>query len=97
MHACNELCVHVSLLLSGLLIGYMVVFQKSCLLVPLYLSQKVNMRLLISHCYSLYRCVIWDITSVMLRKSVALGELECVVRVWGLPLILTICVDTSDL
>ena len=36
------------------------------------------MRLLISYCYSLYGCVIW-LPVLMLRKYVALGELECVV------------------
>ena len=42
------------------------------------LDSVTKMRLLI-YCYSLYGCVIWDITSAHVEKSVALGELECVV------------------
>jgi len=46
-----------------------------------------KMRLLISYCYSLYGCVIWDITNV---HVVVHGELACVAS-GAFRLILTIC------
>ena len=43
------------------------------------------MRLLISYCYSLYGCVIWDITNVHVER-VCSAWIDGVRRVWDLTL-----------
>ena len=49
-----------------------------------------KMRLLISYCYSLYGCVIWDITSAHVEKVCSAWRAG-VRRVWGFRSILTMC------